>query len=145
MSQEFRLTAGILLILIPTVVFGGASILSMLVGDPTYAENVLRHAYPGVLLLLSLVTLRYVDEANLSKGTEAVGAPLDPGCGDPASCGLLPLGLIPRRHGAQRAYLPGLRRRCFAGRGLAGAGVGLIRSERTSRDTKGTAQVEGRE
>ena len=72
MSRESRLTAGILLILLPAVVYGGTSILSLLVGDPDYAENQLRqdlwragHAHAGVLLILSLVTLRYVDEANL--------------------------------------------------------------------------------
>ena len=72
MSRESRVTAGVLLILLPAVVYGGTSILSLLVGDPDYAENQLRqdlwragHAHAGVLLILSLVTLRYVDEANL--------------------------------------------------------------------------------
>jgi len=72
MSRESRLTAGVLLILLPAVVYGGTSILSLLVGDPDYAQNQLRqdlwragHAHAGVLLVLSLVTLRYVDEANL--------------------------------------------------------------------------------
>jgi CDP-diglyceride synthetase len=72
-SSESRLMAGILLILLPTVVFGGTSILSMLIGDPEYAQNQLRqdlwragYAHVGVLLVLSLVTLRYVDEAALS-------------------------------------------------------------------------------
>jgi uncharacterized membrane protein len=71
-SRESRLTAGILLILLPAVVYGGTSILSLLIGDPGYAQNELRqdlwragHAHAGVLLVLSLVTLRYVDEANL--------------------------------------------------------------------------------
>ena len=72
MSRESRVTAGILLILLPAVVYGGTSILSLLISDPAYAQNELRqdlwragHAHAGVLLLLSLVTLRYVDEANL--------------------------------------------------------------------------------
>jgi uncharacterized membrane protein len=71
-SRESRVTAGILLILLPAVVYGGTSILSLLIGDPAYAQNELRqdlwragHAHAGVLLVLSLVTLRYVDEANL--------------------------------------------------------------------------------
>lgn len=71
MSAHSRLVAGILLILMPAVVYGGTSILSLLVGDPDYAQNQLRqdlwragHAHAGVLLVLSLVTLRYVDEAN---------------------------------------------------------------------------------
>jgi len=42
MSLESRLTAGVLLILTPAVVYGGASILSLLVGDPGYARNELR-------------------------------------------------------------------------------------------------------
>jgi hypothetical protein len=60
------------LILMPAVIYGGTSILSLLIGDPEYAQNQLRqdlwragHAHAGVLLVLSLVTLRYVDEANL--------------------------------------------------------------------------------
>ncbi len=72
MSRESRLTAGVLLILMPAVVYGGTSILSLLIGDPDYGQNQLRqdlwragHAHAGVLLVLSLVTLRYVDEANL--------------------------------------------------------------------------------
>ena len=74
MSRESRVTAGILLILLPAVVYGGTSILSLLIGDPAYAQNGLRqdlwragHAHAGVLLILSLVTLRYVDEANLPR------------------------------------------------------------------------------
>jgi hypothetical protein len=75
MSQQSRLVAGILLILVPTVEIGGASILSLLIGDPQYAQNDLRqdlwragHAHAGVWLVLSLVALRYVDEATLSEG-----------------------------------------------------------------------------
>jgi hypothetical protein len=73
MSYESRRLAGILLIVLPTVMFGGVSILSLLLGDPTYAKNPLRqdlwragHAHAGVWLILALVALRYVDEANLS-------------------------------------------------------------------------------
>src|SRR5918999_1081003 len=75
MSSQSRLVAGVLLILLPTVEFGGASILSLLIGDPEYAQNQLRqdlwragHAHGGVWLVLSLVALRYVDEATLSEG-----------------------------------------------------------------------------
>lgn len=74
MSLESRRLAGILLVVFPTVVFGGVSILRMLISDPAYAENALRqdlwragHAHAGVLLVLSLVTLRYVDEARLGR------------------------------------------------------------------------------
>jgi CDP-diglyceride synthetase len=74
MSRESRRWAGILLIILPTVMFGGVSILALLIGDPAYMENPLRqnlwragHAHAGVLLVLSLVALRYVDEARLSQ------------------------------------------------------------------------------
>jgi hypothetical protein len=74
MSTESRRTAGILLVVFPTVVYGGFSLLNLLLHDPDYAANPLRqdlwragHAHAGVLLILSLVTLRYVDEANLSE------------------------------------------------------------------------------
>lgn len=74
MSAASRRFAGILLILIPTVAFGGTSLLTLLINDPRYTENALRqdlwragHAHAGVLLILALVTLRYVDEATLSE------------------------------------------------------------------------------
>src|SRR5215207_4109699 len=73
MTYESRRLAGILLIILPTVMFGGVSLLSLLIGDPTYMQNSLRqdlwragHAHAGVWLILALVVLRYVDEANLS-------------------------------------------------------------------------------
>jgi hypothetical protein len=73
MTHESRFLAGVLLILLPTVMFGGVSILSLLINDPSYTENPLRqdfwragHAHAGVWLILALVALPYVDEANLS-------------------------------------------------------------------------------
>lgn len=72
MTTQSRRVAGILLIIFPTVVLGGVSVLTLLVNDPGYADNALRqdlwragHAHAGVLLLLSLIALRYVDETNL--------------------------------------------------------------------------------
>ncbi len=79
MSPQSRLVAGLVLIIVPTVEIGGASILSLLIGDPAYAQNDLRqdlwragHAHAGVWLVLSLVALRYVDEATLSEGMKWV-------------------------------------------------------------------------
>ena len=74
MAPESRRLAGIILILVPAVAFGGASLLSMILGQvPGYLDNALRqdlwragHAHAGVLLILALVLLRYVDETNLS-------------------------------------------------------------------------------
>jgi hypothetical protein len=75
MSSASRRLAGILLIVLPTVAIGGVSLLTLLITDPAYAENQLRqdlwragHAHAGVLLILALVILRYVDEMELSAG-----------------------------------------------------------------------------
>lgn len=73
------LLAGILLVVLPTVIYGGVSILRLLIGTPEYMRNPLRqnlwragHAHAGVLLILSLVVLRYVDEARLSDGAKTL-------------------------------------------------------------------------
>ncbi|HEX8998529.1 MAG TPA: hypothetical protein VGB07_01445 [Blastocatellia bacterium] len=79
MSPESRKSAGTLLIVLPTVMIGGLSLLSMLIGEPAYMANPLRqnlwragHAHAGVLLMLSLIALRYVDEASLSDNLKQV-------------------------------------------------------------------------
>src|SRR6185437_8756520 len=73
MSRESRTMAGMLLLILPSVMYGGVSILGLLIGNPAYMDNPLRqdlwragHAHAGVLLVLSLVALRYVDETALS-------------------------------------------------------------------------------
>ncbi|HEY5218342.1 MAG TPA: hypothetical protein VIJ16_00975, partial [Gemmatimonadaceae bacterium] len=78
MTRESRRLAGIVLVVLPTVMYGGVSILRLLVGTPAYMQNPLRqdlwragHAHAGVLLILSLVALLYVDEARLSSGAKA--------------------------------------------------------------------------
>jgi drug/metabolite transporter superfamily protein YnfA len=87
MSRESRLLAGILLVVIPTVMFGGLTLLSALTKNvPGYNDNPLRHdlwraghAHAGVYLILSLVMLRYVDETRLSpfwKWLARTGAPI---------------------------------------------------------------------
>lgn len=73
MSRESRRLAGILLIVVPAVVFGGVSLLTMILGDvPGYLDNPVRqdlwragHAHAAVLIILALVLLRYVDETDL--------------------------------------------------------------------------------
>ncbi|HEX6731490.1 MAG TPA: hypothetical protein VF074_15805 [Pyrinomonadaceae bacterium] len=87
MSRESRLLAGVLLIVLPTVMFGGLSLLRFLItSSPGYVDNPLRqdlfragHAHAGVYLVLSLVILRYVDETALGpawKWLARVGAPI---------------------------------------------------------------------
>lgn len=87
MTRESRMLAGILLVVLPTVMFGGLSLLRFLMrNEPGYMDNPLRqdlfragHAHAGVYLVLALVMLRYVDEAVLSpfwKWMARTGAPI---------------------------------------------------------------------
>jgi hypothetical protein len=123
MSPQSRLVAGLVVIIVPTVEIGGASILSLLLGDPQYAQNELRqdlwragHAHAGVWLVLSLVALRYVDEATLSEGMRWVVrlAVLSPEATEPNVMIYL-------------AYVAGL----LLAVGLLVLGVGLLRGRRT--------------
>jgi hypothetical protein len=80
MSNEGLRTAGILLVVYPTVVFGGASLLWHWITRRTaYYDHALRrsmwragHAHAGVLLLLSLVAIMLVDHAELGDGWKQV-------------------------------------------------------------------------
>lgn len=134
MTHASRRLAGILLVVLPTVMYGGVTILRFLIHDPAYAENALRqdlwragHAHAGVLLLLSLVALRYVDEANLSDSLKAFVRYAIPG-----SAILLPAGfffsvLAPDATEPNRLILL-----CYAGAvilalGVLVLGIGLIR------------------
>lgn len=79
MKEESRKLAGWLLIILPTVMYGGISLLGFLLDTESgYIDNPLRqdffragHAHAGILLILSLVTLRYVDSAVLSDGLKS--------------------------------------------------------------------------
>jgi len=87
MSRETRMLSGILLVVIPTVMYGGLTLLYALTRNvPGYNDNPLRHdlwraghAHAGVYLVLSLVMLRFVDDAVLSPGWKwlaRTGAPI---------------------------------------------------------------------
>lgn len=77
MSDESLTTAAVVLIVFPTVVFGGVGILWLWITRraPYLRENPLRqrlwaagHAHAGVFLVLSLVALLLVDLADLPEG-----------------------------------------------------------------------------
>ena len=141
MSPQSRLMAGIVLIIVPTVEIGGASILSLLLADPAYAQNELRqdlwragHAHAGVWLVLSLVALRYVDEATLSEGMRWVVR-----LAFPAAAVLMALAFflsVPSPEATQPnamiylAYVAGV----VLAVGLLVLAVGLIRGRRTQRE-----------
>ena len=141
MSPQSRLVAGIILILVPTVEIGGDSILSLLISDPSYSQNDLRqdlwragHAHAGVWLVLSLVALRYVDEATLSEGMKWLVR-----LAFPAAALLMPLAfflsvLSPEATEPNAmiylAYVAGV----VLAVGLLVLGVGLIRRRRVPRE-----------
>jgi hypothetical protein len=127
-------TAGILLITVPAVAFGGASLLTFIGRrTPGYLDNPVRrglwragHAHAGVLVLFALVAMLYVDQADLSDGlkglvrTLVVAAPI-----------LMPLGffLSVVRPGDTRPnkliWLTGVGGACLAAGALV-LGVGLV-------------------
>jgi hypothetical protein len=79
MSDASIRTAGILLVVFPTVVIGGVSILTLWLRRSPYYDHPLRprmwaagHAHAGVLLLLSLAALLLVDHADLAAGWKQV-------------------------------------------------------------------------
>jgi hypothetical protein len=80
MSDASKQLAGILFVLVPTIEFGGWSLLRMIARRiPGYLDNPVRqnlfragHAHAGVLLLLALVGILYVDQSDLSPGTRTL-------------------------------------------------------------------------
>jgi hypothetical protein len=80
MSHSSLVFAAILLIALPTVEYGGYSLLQMIAKrDPGYLENPVRrnlfragHAHAGVWIVLALVALLYVDKADLSDAARTV-------------------------------------------------------------------------
>lgn len=134
MHDESRRLAGILLVVMPSVVFGGVSVLTLLIGDPTYRQNPLRqdlwragHAHAGVLLVLSLVALRYVDEARLSDTWRSIVR-----TSIPLAAILLPLAFFLSVLSPEATRPNGLIALAYVGAviltvGLVALGVGLIR------------------
>ncbi len=135
MSPETISSAGILLVVFPTVIFGGVSLLTMFIRDPRYRANPLRqqlwragHAHAGVLLILSLVALLYVDQTALSASWKMfVRSAI------PSSAILLPAAyfLSVLKHDSQKpnalinlAYLGAL----LLAAGLLTLGIGLMQS-----------------
>jgi len=133
LSQESRRTAGILLVVLPTVIYGGVSLLGFLLDRSSgYMENPLRqnlfragHAYAGVLLVLSLVALRYVDEAKLSGGWKWVVRSFIPSAAIFLPAAFFFSVLSPRASQPNAFIYNGFRRRGGAGDRLGDARCGL--------------------
>ena len=151
MSAHSRVVAGLLLILLPAVVFGGTSILSLLIGDPEYAQNQLRqdlwragHAHAGVLLVLSLVTLRYVDEANLPGWLKTVARH-----SIPASAVLLPAAFFLSVLSPEATEPNAMIYLAYVGAvslasGLLLLGIGLVRGPRNEEEARSREEDRGR-
>jgi hypothetical protein len=80
MSAASLRTAAILLILVPTVEFGGLSLLWMIARrDPGYLDNPVRrhlfragHAHAGVWLVFAVVGMLLIDQADLSDTAKTI-------------------------------------------------------------------------
>jgi hypothetical protein len=151
MSRESRMLAGILLVVLPTVMFGGLSLLMFLTrGAPGYADNPLRHdlwraghAHAGVYLVLSLVMLRYVDEALLSHAWKWLAR-----TGAPVAAILIPAAFFLSVASPAATAPNGLINLAYIGAVfLAGAvltlGVGLIRAARRMEHSPGATSAGG--
>jgi hypothetical protein len=135
-NPRSRRVAGVVLIVLPTVVLGGVSVLSLLIGDAGYRANPLRqdlwragHAHAGVLLLLSLIALRYVDEARLSERARWFVR-----LAFPAAAVLLPVAfflsvLVPEAHEPSPVIYLAYAGAAVLVSGLLTLAVGLLRSE----------------
>lgn len=97
MAPASRRIAGVILILFPAVAFGGASLLAMIVGESAgYLDNPVRqdlwragHAHAGIMLIISLLILRYVDETALDGAWLTIAR-----LGAPLAAILMPLGFF---------------------------------------------------
>jgi hypothetical protein len=153
MSKQSRRLAGLLLVVFPTVIFGGVSLLRFLTDSSSgYVDNPLRqdlwragHAHAGVLLILSLLALRYVDEATLSDGAKTFVR-----YSIPSAAILLPvaffLSVLPpdaREPNAliYLAYLGGV----VLAAGLLTLGVGLLRTGRAAEPAKETTGADAQQ
>lgn len=87
MSRATKLMAGLILLAIPTIQYGGYFLLTQLMDrESGYMANALRqnffragHAHAGVITLLSLIAQILVDAANLSSPLQwlvRIGVPL---------------------------------------------------------------------
>ena len=91
LSHEAKLVSGIILLTIPTIIYGGATLLSMLTsgvaGPPTpnlqfdATQSALwraGHAHAGVLVIYALICQVLLDSAQLSSGMRWIARGLAP-------------------------------------------------------------------
>jgi hypothetical protein len=97
LSQTSKILAGILLVTVPTIEYGGVFLLSQLkAAEPGYADSPLRqnlfragHAHAGVLVILSLVMQLFADALSLPLSIDLIAR-----LGAPCAAILMPLGFF---------------------------------------------------
>jgi hypothetical protein len=80
LSPESQVVSGIVFITVPTIAFGGTALLGFIRSrQPGYLDNPVRqalfragHAHAGVLVILALVGMLYVDHAALSGAVKMI-------------------------------------------------------------------------
>jgi drug/metabolite transporter superfamily protein YnfA len=138
MSRDSRMLAGILLAVLPSVMYGGLTLLMLLTeGAPGLVDNPLRHdlwraghAHAGVYLVLSLIMLRYVDEALLPPFWKWIA-----GTGAPVAAILIPAAFFLSVASPAAREPNGLINLAYIGAvflaaAVLGLGIGLIRAAR---------------
>jgi hypothetical protein len=135
-SNTSKMLAGVILITVPTIEYGGAFLLGMLRRAETgYADNPLRHdlfraghAHAGVMVLLSLICQLLADVAMLPDWLTWIAR-----LGAPCAAILMPLGFFLSALSPRVTKPTGMIRLVYAGAGILAVaililGVGLIRS-----------------
>jgi hypothetical protein len=137
MSRATRLMAGLTLVLVPTIQFGGLFLLTSLIDrESGYAANALRqnffragHAHAGVLTILSLLGQILVDAARLSPAMQwlvRVGMPI---AGILISAGFFVSMLTPTATEPSRAIALVYAGAALLAASVLGLGIGLLRAK----------------
>jgi hypothetical protein len=143
MGKESRLLAGVLLVILPSVMVGGVSLLTLLTTPASrYMENPLRqdlwragHAHAGVFLVLALLVLRYVDEARLSPAWKRFARLAAPTAAILVPGAFFLSVLSPEAEEPNALIYLAYGGAVLLGAGMVTLGVGLIRASRTSGGT----------
>src|SRR5215475_7777715 len=135
MTREARLMAGVILLTIPTIQYGGYFLLTSLRDRSShYMDNALRqnffragHAHAGVIVILSLVCQLLADYANLPPSILWLAR-----VGVPAAAILMPLGFFLSMPSPTTTEPNGFISLIYAGAAVLAAsvltlGIGLVR------------------
>jgi len=136
MTREARMMAGVILITVPTIQYGGLFLLKSLQDRGSrYMDNALRqnffragHAHAGVIVILSLICQVLADSATLPASLLWMVR-----IGIPAAAVLMPLGFFLSMPSPQATHPNGLVSLIYVGAAVLAVsvltlGIGLLRS-----------------